>query len=356
MKKKLALFGRRGFVGGVLVALGAIGGTLVRAFQSPSAIRKPRPTTKTSSFVYDVSEWEVTDRSLLLYEPEREFETGFKRSKRIAVHGDKVFIAGDRSIKVFSSSGSMESEIKLSRPPHCLHITQEKELFVGLGNYFEVYNFAGERQLKSPRPKGDSTFLTAIAVHEDTVYLADGGMREVVLCDRKTGVEKGRFGKKDEGLNNPGIVVPSPYFDLMVSGVGEICLANTGRLRMETYSLDGRFKATWGGPGMAVDKFCGCCNPVYFTLAPNGDTITSEKGLARINVYGPDGKFKGAVAGPDMLVEDKALAKQACNDCSVGAGFDIAIDGSGRILALDPFRMVVRVFKPIDKAAPSAQA
>lgn len=349
MNKKLALFGRRGFVGGVLVALGAVGGTLVRAFQSPSAVRKTRPTKKTSNFVYDISEWETTDRSMLLYEPEKEFETGFKRCKRIAAHGDKVFVAGDRSIKIFSSSGSLESEIKLSRPPHCMHITPEKELYVGLANFYEVYNFAGEKKLRAPRPEGENTFLTAIAVHEDTVYVADAGMREVLVCDRKTGVVKSRFGKKDEELKNPGIVVPSPYFDLMVSGVGEICLANTGRLRMETYSLDGRFKETWGGPGMDVDKFCGCCNPVYFTLAPNGDYITSEKGLARINVYGPDGKFKGAVAGPDMLVEDKALAKQACNDCSVGAGFDVAIDDNGRVLALDPFRMTVRVFKPIDE-------
>ncbi len=355
MKKKLAQFGRRGFVGGILVALGAVGGSLLRRFQSPSAIRKTKPTKLDSRFVYDVSEWETTDRSLLLYETETEFETGFTRSKRLAVHGDKVFVAGDRSVKIFDASGSLQSEIKLSRPPHCMHVTPEKELFVGLGNYFEVYDFAGERKLKAPRPEGENTFLTAIAVYEDTVYLADAGMREVLLCDRKTGVVKSRFGKKDEELKNPGIVIPSPYFDLTISSVGEVCLANTGRLRMETYSLDGRFKATWGEPGMAVDKFCGCCNPVYFTLTPHGDYITSEKGLARINVYGPDGSFKGAVAGPDMLVEDKALAKQACNDCSVGAGFDVAMDDQGRVLALDPFRMVVRVFKPAEKQAPPAQ-
>lgn len=347
MKKKLAMFGRRGFVGAILVALGAVGGWLIRQFQNPASIRKARPTKLDSRFVYDISEFETTDRSQLLYQAEGEFTTGFKRSKRIAVTGDRILVAGDRSVKIYNRSGSEQNEIPLDRPPHCLHATDGGELFVGLGNYFEIYDLAGSRKLKASRPKGDNTFLTAIAVHDDTVYLADAGSREVLLCDRKTGEVKDRFGKKDS--DNPGLVIPSPYFDLMVADDGEVSLANTGRLQMETYK-GGKFQNTWGGPGMRVDRFCGCCNPVYFTRSPEGDYITSEKGLARINIYSADGTFKGSVAGPDMLVEDKALAKRACNDCSVGAGFDVAMDDQGRILALDPFRMVVRIFKPIEKS------
>jgi hypothetical protein len=81
-------------------------------------------------------------------------------------------------------------------------------------------------------------------------------------------------------------------------------------------------------------------------MMPNGDFITSEKGLARVNIYDAAGKFKGAVAGPETLVDDKELAKRACADCSVGAGFDVAHEESGRVLVLDPFRMVVRPFTP----------
>ena len=353
MKDKLAIFGRRGFVGAILIAFGAAGGWLVRKFQNPSTLRKARPGKLDSRFVYDISEWETTDRSLLLYEPDGEFTTGFERSKRIAVHKDKVLVTGDRAVKIFDHTGATQTEIPLDRPPHCLHVTPDGEVFVGLANYFEVYDLSGSKKLKSPRIKGDSTFLTAIDVRKDTVFLADAGGREVLLCDRVSGEVKDRFGKKDKDLKNPGLVIPSPYFDLMVAEDGEIALANTGRLQMETYR-DGKFQSTWGGPGMNVDRFCGCCNPVYFTRSPEGDYITSEKGLARINVYSSDGKFKGCVAGPDMLVEDKALAKKACNDCSVGAGFDVAVDDRGRLLALDPFRMVVRVFKPIEKSTATA--
>jgi hypothetical protein len=87
---------------------------------------------------------------------------------------------------------------------------------------------------------------------------------------------------------------------------------------------------------MAVEGFCGCCNPVYFTRRPDGKFVTSEKGLNRIKIYDAKGKFEGVVAGPETLVKDLDLAKKACADCQVGFGFDVACDSTGRVLALDP--------------------
>jgi hypothetical protein len=155
-----------------------------------------------------------------------------------------------------------------------------------------------------------------------------------------------RFGKKDSTRNNPGFAVPSPYFDLALGKDGKLRVANPGRLRMETYTLDGRFESSWGTAGLTIDRFCGCCNPVYFTLRPDGGFITSEKGLTRVNLYDASGVFEGAVAGPEVLVDDKELAKRACADCQVGAGFDVAMDSEGRVLVLDPFRKAVRIFRP----------
>jgi hypothetical protein len=175
--------------------------------------------------------------------------------------------------------------------------------------------------------------------------MADAGTREVLICDRRSGEVLEHFGKKDPVRGNPGFNVPSPYFALAVAPDGQLRVANTGLLRVETYTLDGRFVSSWGGPGMKIDRFCGCCNPAYFALTRSGDFITSEKGLARINVYAADGSYKGAVAGPNMLVTDKDLAKRACTDCSVGAGFDVTVDANGDVLMLDPYRKVVRRFR-----------
>ena len=97
---------------------------------------------------------------------------------------------------------------------------------------------------------------------------------------------------------------------------------------------------------MAVEGFCGCCNPVYFARRPDGKFVTSEKGLNRIKIYDAKGDFEGVVAGPETLVKDLDLAKKACADCQVGFGFDVACDSAGRILALDPATKTVRVFTP----------
>ena len=99
-------------------------------------------------------------------------------------------------------------------------------------------------------------------------------------------------------------------------------------------------------PGMKIERLSGCCNPVYFAMTADGGFVTSEKGLARIKVYDPKGEFVGVVAGPSFLVDDKKLAKEACADCRVGAGFDVAVDERGWVHTLDPFRKTVRSFRP----------
>jgi hypothetical protein len=336
---------RRTFVGTALVGAGVAAGALIRKAQNPGAPAKTQGANVEGEFAYDVSEFEKTDPKHLLHQPTGSFDTGFERVKRLTTApGGLVLVAGDRSVKFLNSSGVLQSEIKLERPPHCLHVAGADELLVGLGNYFEVYDFSGKQKLRSPR-LGEETFLTAIAAHDRTVYLADAGNREVLRCDRRTGEITGRFGRKDEPPGAPGFVVPSPYFDLAV-GRDRLHITNPGRLRMESYTFDGRFESSWGEPGMAINRFCGCCNPVYFTLLPEGGFITSEKGLARVNIYNASGVFQGAVAGPETLVDDKQLAKRACADCRLGGGFDVARDEGGRVFALDPFRKTVRMFTP----------
>ena len=347
MKDKTKEVGRRGLLGAGLLGAGGVAGWLARKFQGPSEIRKPVPTALDSRFVYDISEFETTDPDLLLYDPGEMIPTGFQRSKRIeTAPGNRYLVAGDRSVKFFAADGTPEGEIALTAAPHCLFVSGDDELMVGHAKEFVVYDFAGAEKWRSPRfPQ--RTYLTSIAATKDSIYLSDGGNREVLICDRKSGAVVDQFGKKGDSKNNPGFAVPSPYFDLQVGDDDQLIVVNPGRLRVETYTLDGRFQSSWGGPGMKVDKFCGCCNPVYFTVMPDGNLMTSEKGLARVNIYDREGNFKGAVAGPETLVDDKELAKRACADCSVGAGFDVAVENeTGRVLVLDPFRMAVRTFTP----------
>ncbi len=335
---------RRTFVGAALVGAGAAAGALVRKSQDDVRV-DPAAAKPEGDFAYDVSEFEHTDPKWILYQPAGGFSTGFTRAKRLALGpGGIVLVAGDRAIRRFKPDGSADGEFSVERPPHCLHVAGVDEVFVGFGNHFATYDLSGALKRKAPR-LGDDSFITAIAVRERTVYLADAGRREVVLCDAGSGEVTGRFGRKNEPPGAPGFVVPSPYFDLAV-GRDRLYVTNPGRLRVDAYTFDGRFESSWGQPGLAVDRFCGCCNPVWFRLLPDGRFLTSEKGLARVKIYDAAGTFVGVVAGPETLVDDKDLAKRACADCRLGGGFDLVPDEHGQVLVLDPFRNSIRVFAP----------
>lgn len=336
---------RRGFLGGALVAVGAAAGWAVTRFFDPQARVSRAPSKLDDRFLYDLSEFEETAPEVLIYEAAGEFSTGLGQVKRVAFwQGQGIAVTGDDSVAIFTAEGTKLKQWPIEGPAHCLLPLDNDSILVGYASRYAILDANGQEKSKSP-DLGRRTFLTSAAAHGDRLFLADAGNREVIICNQKTGEVIERFGKKDPARGNPGFNIPSPYFALAVAPDGQLRVANTGLLRVETYTLDGRFVSSWGEPGMKIDRFCGCCNPAYLTLTRSGDFITSEKGLARINVYGADGRFKGAVAGPNMLVADKELAKRACTDCTVGAGFDVSLDPNGDVLTLDPYRKVVRRFR-----------
>ena len=346
MSNKASGWRRRGFLGGALVGLGAAAGGLLGRLVDPQSRGNRAPARLDDRFVYDISEFEETAPNLLIYETAGEFSTGLNEAKRIAAwEGQGIAVGGDHTLVVFAADGTRLKQWSTEATAHCLLPLGQDALLVGYSNRYAIFDAHGQQQFQSPN-LGRRTYLTSAAVYQDRLFLADAGNREVLICDRKSGEVLERFGKKDADRGNPGFNIPSPYFALAMAADGKLCVANTGLLRVETYTLDGRFVSSWGEPGMKVDRFCGCCNPAYFTLTPTGDFITSEKGLARINVYAADGRFKGAVAGPNLLVTDKELAKRACTDCTVGAGFDVTFAANGDVLTLDPYRKVVRRFRP----------
>ena len=86
---------------------------------------------------------------------------------------------------------------------------------------------------------------------------------------------------------------------------------------------------------MAIDGFSGCCNPCSFALLPDGGFVTCEKGLPRVKIYDSQGGFVGVVAGPMEFAEGELALKGDWRQGS-GGGLDVAVDGAGKILVLDP--------------------
>jgi hypothetical protein len=104
-----------------------------------------------------------------------------------------------------------------------------------------------------------------------------------------------RFIKSPEGF-----VIPSYSFDIICINDTLYC-ANSGRHKIESYTLDGEFIASFGEPGAQAGSFAGCCNPAFLAATPSGEILTSEKGRPRISCFKKDGNFQ------EILFDDKML-------------------------------------------------
>ena len=298
-----------------------------------------------AEYAYDLSKLAAIDPNLILYgESGPPLGTGFRQSRAIALDSrGRIYVAGDRAIGIFSATGNPEKLIDLSGEPRCLTVADDGKVYIGTGDHVEVLTPEGQ-PAASWGSLGEEAVLTGIAKHGDNVFVADAGHR-IVLHYNAAGTLVGHIGEKDPDKNIPGFVIPSPHFDLAVSRDGLLRVANPGRNRIETYTLDGDFEFSWGERSVKIKGFCGCCNPVNFALLPDGGFVTAEKGLDRVKLYNSDGGFVGVVAGPAQLGKEGQI--KVCNtpeECREG-GLDVAVAPDGRIYVLDVTGNIIRVFQ-----------
>ncbi|TAN35994.1 MAG: hypothetical protein EPN23_09830 [Verrucomicrobia bacterium] len=343
--KKNTQVNRRGFLGAGLLAGSSVASWLTGCGGQKNLRKAGKRQPLDARFTYDIKAFEHTDPKLLLYTETAQIPTDFQEPKRITAGSNGTFwIGGDQAVKRLGADGKRHSTLTLAATPQALTVAEQDRLFVALKDHFEIYDTAGKLLQKS-ESLGPKTYLTGIAVAGDVIFLADAGNREVIRCDM-TGKVIGRFGRLGGKDGTPGFLIPSPYFHLLIGGDGLLWVNNSGRHAVEAYTLDGKYEFSWGQPGMSIENFCGCCNPVYFTRLLDGRFVTSEKGLNRIKIYDQKGQFVGVVAGPEQLVKDREQAAKACANCNIGFGFDVACDSQGRVLALDPASRTIRIFSP----------
>lgn len=298
-------------------------------------------------FVYDVAELARVDPNLILYEEvSRPIQTAFAEAHCLAVDGNGlIYVGGDGMIRRLDQAGNRLGDNGLDQSPQCLCPAPDGRLYVGLRDHVEVYDSQMQR-IASWASRGDAAVLSSIVLADSHVFVADAGQRVILRYD-PAGTLEAVIGEKDEDRNIPGFVVPSPYFDLAVTA-GLLRAVNPGRQRIEAYTFDGDFEFAWGKPAIAIDGFCGCCNPINIAVLSDGSFVTCEKGVVRVKVYDSDGAFMGVVAGPEQLmggVKPKVCETPA--QCQ-GGGFDVAVDAQDRIYVLDTLKNTVRIFKRKD--------
>jgi len=290
-----------------------------------------KPGKQVNPYEYDLKSLKEGDTSQIMFA-----ETGHLTPRMNATHGiafnntDGIFICGENNVEIYESTGKFVTGFAITGTANCLDVNQDGSIFLGMENHVEVFDKTG-KQLKIWKTIGNNPVITSIVVTGKDVFVADAGDKVVYHCDL-SGNLLNKIGEKDPAKGIAGFVVPSPYFDLKVGRDGGLWVVNPGRHRLEKYDHDGNILSEWGESTMAMEGFCGCCNPSNFAMLPDGSFVTSEKGIERIKVYGADGKFKYVVAGPGSFIEGTR-------------GLDLAVDTKGRILVLDPEKKQVRIFE-----------
>ncbi len=301
-------------------------------------------------FKYDIDEHMTVDPSLVRYKETAKLSVGMDNVRAIAVGPeDQIYVAGDQAVRVLDGKGGELRTVDIGKEPSCLAVaspdhTTPGRLYVGAGDRIEVYDSSGESVGVWEQGLDEKTILTSIAVADEDVFVADAGNR-VVLRYNAEGELVGRIGVPDPKRNVRGFVIPSPYFDVAVTGSDVVCIVNPGARQIEAYTFDGAWLGEWGKASADIDGFFGCCNPANFAALADGKFVTVEKGLPRIKVYSRGGDFESVVAGPRVLAPGEAVVDEIRDDHRVKV-FDVATDSAGRILVLDPTNRTVRVFEP----------
>ena len=294
---------------------------------------------------YDVDRLRHVDPAAIGYEKSSGFSLESTGGRRLVwASANEILVAAGKSVRGYRPNGEKTGEWKVGEVVRAVAVTSEGRRFVALRDRVEVYDRQGERVARWPAVAG-KPFLTGLALAEDAVFVADSGNRVVYRCDFSGRIEV-RIGEKNPGKQVPGLVLPSPYLDVEVGADGLIRVNNPGRHRIEVYTRDGDLEQSWGKAGVALEGFCGCCNPVAVGLMGDGRVVTAEKGLPRVKVYGAAGGLETVVAGPDAFapVGSDERHRRSMSE-TAEEGLDVAVSSEGSVAVLDVPGGTVQVFR-----------
>jgi sugar lactone lactonase YvrE len=288
---------------------------------------------KTDADLYDIERYRSIPPEKIGYRQVATFDPGLAEPTALAVGpGGEIAVGGDWRVVLLSPDGSRRGTVSVPELPRALAYGPEGELWIGLSR--DVLRRASDGKLSwrislpSLRAR-----ITSLAIDRQAVYTADAGAR-IVWKHAHDGRLLGRIGERGLETDVACFNVPSPYFDLLLAPDGLLRVVDPGRHRIMAFTPEGDLEISWGDRSFELEGFSGCCNPSHLAVLADGRFVTSEKGIPRIKVYDVDGTFLTAVVGADSL----ATEYEPC---------DVATDGAGRILALDPGARIVRVFEPL---------
>lgn len=241
----------------------------------------------------------------------------------------QIYLGGDSFLSCYDNSISKIWDLRMPGKITALTVSGDT-VYAGSEELIFLVS-AGGKMITEWGPYEAGSIITSISADRKNVAFADAGVKRIFIL-RKNGEVISMLGQADNQF-----IIPSPYFDVALSGEGLIYAANTGYRRIETWTIEGFLKGQFGEPGTAPGAFCGCCNPAHFAVIPQG-FLTAEKGINRIKILSKDGEFVEFVSSKNSFTSSVPL--------------DVASRDGKTIYAANPADSKLYVFKR--KYSPSA--
>ena len=207
------------------------------------------------------------------------------------IAGENLIAATSNHIYIYDQTGGLLNTFAIRSNLRDI-ATDHEHIYLLFPSRIEVYNHDGDWLRKWDAISETSGFCSITVAH-NALFVTDAADKNI--CKFTTGGDFVKFIKSPDGF-----VIPSYTFGITCSD-GFIYCSNSGRHRIEKYSLDGDYLGSFGKAGETEGRFCGCCNPVHLAHTASGEIITSEKGIPRISCYGKNGEFRS------MLIDSKTL-------------------------------------------------
>lgn len=193
-----------------------------------------------------------------------------------------IYLGGESFISCYSSDFAKQWILKMSERISAVAVMGDSIYAASAGKIF-IVSTSG-KLIGEWGPYEANSLFTSISANEHNVAVADAGNRLVFIL-RKDGEVSAMIGQGERKF-----IIPSPYFDVVLTEKDTMFIANTGNHRIEKWTTSGLFISGFGKPGIAPEEFNACCNPSHFAIIPEG-FVTAEKGLNRIKILDSGGRF-----------------------------------------------------------------
>ncbi|MCL2689876.1 MAG: hypothetical protein FWE57_08540 [Chitinispirillia bacterium] len=305
--------------------------TIVMVIISLSCEKKSSPETRDKFYNQDNDSLINLDERIIGYyedEPLPKPE-GEVNALHIDQH-DRVYIGSGKALFIVDTLGRHLNAVAMDDTVRGITTHENGDIYIASQKRISVLDSAGVKK-HSWDMENERTFFTSAAVSGKYIFIADAGERIILISDT-AGKPLGRIGDKDSARGISGFVIPSANFGLAIGQDGSLWAANTGRHKLQNFRVNGDLITEWGEAGAQTAAFCGCCNPVSFTILGDGSFVTGEKGFSRVKIYNQAGIFVTVVAPPSIFLGPKAITA-------------LAADSQGTIYIADSYEKTIRRFK-----------